>query len=247
MVHKTGVNYYEILEVDSTAPPSEIHRAYQKARATYSPENPALYSMFTDVEAQELLRLVEEAYQVLGNNTRRRNYDIDLGIPTVISPNMPDSGVHNLPERFGASEPAPQVAKPAPPPTTLTPSDISPHYQVRKRDPSLEPLPPGMGRTALGTYPLDEKMEREIESATDFDGPFLSRIRTYKKITLEQLVDLTRISRTYLAAVESNNFKALPASVFVRGFIVQIARALGLSETRVASSYMKNFKAGGGK
>lgn len=59
--------------------------------------------------------------------------------------------------------------------------------------------------------------------------------------------EATRISRTYLMAVEGNDYKSLPAAVFVRGFVVQMARVLGLDENKVASSYMKMFKAGGGK
>ena len=62
-----GTNYYEILEVAIDAPPHEIHRAYQRAKTTYSSENPALYSMSSPEEARELLRLIEEAYTVLGN------------------------------------------------------------------------------------------------------------------------------------------------------------------------------------
>ncbi|HVK62501.1 MAG TPA: helix-turn-helix transcriptional regulator, partial [Bdellovibrionales bacterium] len=68
-----------------------------------------------------------------------------------------------------------------------------------------------------------------------------------KNVSLERMSEVTRISKTYLSAVESNDYKNLPAAVFVRGFIVQVARALGLEDQKVANSYMKLFKAGGGK
>ena len=39
----------------------------------------------------------------------------------------------------------------------------------------------------------------------------------------------------------------LPAVVFVRGYVVQIAKAMGLDDKKVADSYMKNFKIALGK
>lgn len=53
--------------------------AYEKAKTTYSGENPAIYTIFSDEEARELLKLVEEAYAVLGNKTLRALYDEKLG------------------------------------------------------------------------------------------------------------------------------------------------------------------------
>jgi len=70
-----GTNYYEVLEVPEDAPSHEVHKAYTRAKATYSSENPALYSMFSPEEARELLRLIEEAYTVLGNPSLRKAYD----------------------------------------------------------------------------------------------------------------------------------------------------------------------------
>jgi DnaJ-class molecular chaperone len=70
-----GQTYYELLEVKPTAGPSEIYSAYQRARNTYSPNSPALYSMFTPEEAKELMKLIEEAYQTLSHQARRREYN----------------------------------------------------------------------------------------------------------------------------------------------------------------------------
>jgi hypothetical protein len=106
---------------------------------------------------------------------------------------------------------------------------------------------PGQGRTSLSTYKLDDSFESEITNASEFDGGFLQRVRLYKNISIDKMSDATRISRPYLMAVETNDYKSLPAAVFVRGFVVQIARQLGLDENRAATSYMKLFKAGGGK
>jgi DnaJ-class molecular chaperone len=68
-------NYYEILELSSNAAQHEVTTAYERARATYSGDNPAIYTIFSENEARELLTLIEEAYSVLGNKTLRSIYD----------------------------------------------------------------------------------------------------------------------------------------------------------------------------
>lgn len=72
-------SYYDVLEVSPLSPQHEITTAYERARATYSGQNPAMYTIFSPAEARELLRLVEEAYAVVGNKALRALYDEKLG------------------------------------------------------------------------------------------------------------------------------------------------------------------------
>jgi curved DNA-binding protein CbpA len=75
MMTTNRYNYYEILEVSSNAAQHEVTTAYERARNTYSGDNPAIYTIFSEHEARELLNLIEEAYAVLGNKTLRTIYD----------------------------------------------------------------------------------------------------------------------------------------------------------------------------
>lgn len=118
---------------------------------------------------------------------------------------------------------------------------------VRKKEAPKPNLPAGTGRTQFSTYKLDDNFEIELSNAADWDGAILQKVRLYKNVSIDKMSEATRISRTYLMAVETNDYKNLPAAVFVRGFVVQMARVLGLDENKVASSYIKRFKAGGGK
>jgi curved DNA-binding protein CbpA len=254
-------NYYEILEVTQDASQSDIHRAYQRAKSTYSQDNPALYSMFSREEARELLRMIEEAYSILGNGVLRKTYDDSRA-----------GGAFTRPESFGRKDSAPlSSASPsasmarsahAALPDFSAPNDLNiafnqtiqedsmismGGFMVRRKEATKSSLPPGTGRTSLSTYKLDENFETEVGGCEDFNGALIQKIRLYKNISVDKMSEATRISRTYLMAVETGDFKALPAAVFVRGFVVQIARVLGLDENKVAASYMKHFKAGGGK
>lgn len=288
MSQREQTNYYEVLEVTADAPATEIHKAYQRARQTYSQDNPALYSMFSAEEARELLRLIDEAYNVLSNHGTRKQYDETLssGGAKVLSPlgggfskssttsaapqpsysqpaNMATqnysqsaSSSSSGPSSPSSSESSKATQAPstssnaAPPPISQNAFDShseAGEFAVRKRESTKPSLPAGTGRTALSTYKLDDNFESEIADALEFDGGFLQRVRLYKNISIDKMSDATRISRPYLMAVETNDYKNLPAAVFVRGFIVQVARQLGLDEQRAAASYMKLFKAGGGK
>jgi cytoskeletal protein RodZ len=53
----------------------------------------------------------------------------------------------------------------------------------------------------------------------------------------------TKLSKTYIIAIEEENYKKLPAPVFVRGFLVQIARILKLPSDKILASYLERFKA----
>jgi curved DNA-binding protein CbpA len=242
---RDGSNYYEILEVSHDAPQSEVHKAYQRAKTTYSQDNPALYSMFSRDEAKELLRMIEEAFAVLGNAGTRRAYDESLNNPNSSAPravvaNQETSAVSN-PSKVAADH------KALPDFTNDSVAAGREEFSVRKKEATKASVPDGMAKTGLSTYKIDTAFDNEIKAATEFEGTFLQKIRLYKNISIEKLSEVTRISRTYLMAVETNDYKNLPAAVFVRGFVVQIARHLGLEENKVVASYMKHFKAGGGK
>ncbi|HWU41912.1 MAG TPA: hypothetical protein VN132_00700, partial [Bdellovibrio sp.] len=64
-------NYYELLELKADAPQHEVTTAYDRARHTYSGDNPAIYTIFSEHEAREFLVMIDEAYQILGNKILR--------------------------------------------------------------------------------------------------------------------------------------------------------------------------------
>jgi curved DNA-binding protein CbpA len=92
-------------------------------------------------------------------------------------------------------------------------------------------------------YTRNEKFEAEIESNQEWNGEWLKKVREYKQVSLDQLSHLTKINPFYIKAVEEMKPEHLPVEVFVRGYVVQIARTLGLKADQVATSYMKLYKA----
>lgn len=65
-----GVNHYEILGIDRTASPEEIRQAYFRLAREYHPDSNATES------AREIFLRTQEAYEVLNNPRKRKQYDL---------------------------------------------------------------------------------------------------------------------------------------------------------------------------
>lgn len=198
-------NYYEILEVAESATQHDILIAYEKAKRTYSTQNPSLYSIFSVEEAQELRSLIDEAYTVLSNQTYRTIYE-----KKIQTKNFEDADLT-----------ADSIKK----------ASLDLFSDFKKITPPK-----------VDTYVIDSVYENELANKTEWTGEDLKKVREYKKVTIEYMQEKTKINPWYLTAIEKFDVANLPAPVFVRGYIIQIARLLGLKDSVVADSYMKTFK-----
>jgi curved DNA-binding protein CbpA len=88
-----------------------------------------------------------------------------------------------------------------------------------------------------------ESLTRAIESETEWRGSFIRHIREAQNVSIEEMSNITKVSKTYLLAIEDENFKKLPAPVFVRGFLTQIARILRIPQDKLLNSYLARLKA----
>jgi hypothetical protein len=116
-------------------------------------------------------------------------------------------------------------------------------FTVRRRE-SATPsaIPAGHAKLPLATYKIDPEIEARIAAQTVYDGPFLKMVREYRGIPMDKLSETSRIGKTYLLAIEGNDMRSLPAPVFLRGFLVQIAKHLGLDGKLVVESYLNMVK-----
>lgn len=74
-----------------------------------------------------------------------------------------------------------------------------------------------------------------------FTGSSLKGIRESMGIDLKQIARKTKINRQYLEWLEEERFEYLPALVYLRGFVMEYARALNLDPQKVADSYLESF------
>lgn len=68
-------------------------------------------------------------------------------------------------------------------------------------------------------------------------GQTLRQAREAKGVSLSQVERATRISKTYLEALEEHQFSQLPASTYARGIVRNYATYLGLEPADILASY----------
>jgi flagellar biosynthesis protein FlhG len=86
---------------------------------------------------------------------------------------------------------------------------------------------------------MREELAHEIGPNTPFTGNLLRKVRESLGVDLEDIARYTKISQVQLQAIEEENFEELPASVYLRGFIQEIAKFLKLDPTQVARTYLR--------
>lgn len=79
-------NYYDILGVPKTATADEIKKAYRTLAFKYHPDRNQ-----GNAEAEEKFKQISAAYDVLGDETKRRNYDLGYSTESSYSGNSQQS------------------------------------------------------------------------------------------------------------------------------------------------------------
>ncbi len=219
----TTKNYYEILEVPEDADGDTIHRGYMRAKNAYTQDSLALYSLMSPEECAKTLELIEEAYSILSNINKRKQYDQARGLN--------NQGVYGSTMARGASE-------------EMTMAEKS-YSESSQNKASMFKIMANMRYTL--DYKVNPDFEKEIEQASDYSGDFLKKIREYKGVDVSRLAEMTKISKTYIRYIEDEAFDKLPASVYVRGFVYQYAKTLKLNPELVANSFLYRMKMAKGK
>ena len=72
-------------------------------------------------------------------------------------------------------------------------------------------------------------------------GALLRRYREERGVSLRDIANQSKIGTRYLEYIEGDRLDMLPAAVYLRGFLQEYARALGLDPRRTANAYMAQF------
>ena len=68
-------------------------------------------------------------------------------------------------------------------------------------------------------------------------GARLKEARTAKGYSIEDLQEITKIQKRYLAGIEEGNYATMPGAFYVRAFIKQYAEAVGLNGDELLETY----------
>lgn len=248
-------NYYEVLEIPSTARSEEIYHSYQRAKSAYSSDSLALYSLMSTEECRNVMVLVEEAYSILSDPMKRKRYDEARGINREFNALSYNALSDRVAPQRGGGYSSINVSN-----STSVSTMLSSEFTLNSQSSapiSTGEMSPRAAQTLSNTtnvtklvtqkrfaldYIINATFEKEIEDATEFTGELLRKIREYKSVDLERLSDMTKVSRLYLQGIESEDYDKLPAPVYVRGFVFQYAKCLKLKPEVVANSYVARMK-----
>ncbi len=241
--------FYDLLEVNVHATQEEIEQAYQKLSFIYNENNIALHSMLSIDEISAIHDRMQEAYKILSHSSSRKKYDAFLE-------NQGNS--FSFDEEYAKIQdvfleiPAPMDMSVnaesllVPPMTDFSifehKDHVIPEMKPEKR--VLDRVSEAAGIFNRGPKEkrtmscLDGDLLEAIRTETHFHGEFLQKIRKASRISIEELSSITKISKNYLMAIEEENFKKLPAPVYIRGFVIQIAQVLKLPTLKAAAAYL---------
>lgn len=119
----------------------------------------------------------------------------------------------------------------------LDPSRRRPYeLSVFPREPAPDPLP---------SFPESDEPKPPppvITPETEFTGPLLRAVRESQGVSIREIGQRTKIGAAHLEALEGEAFDLLPAPVYVRGFVTEVAKFLRLDPEQVSRSYVRRFK-----
>lgn len=110
-----------------------------------------------------------------------------------------------------------------------------------------QPLPSVESAEASSTVGSHKVPDEVLQKGGPFDGPTLRSIREQMAVSLEQISEYTKISIGTLRFVEEERFQVLPPLIYLKAFISQYARYLGLDSRRVVEDYLARYHQAIGK
>jgi len=89
---------------------------------------------------------------------------------------------------------------------------------------------------------LQSELAREIHAETKFTGALLQKVRESQGVEIADIAAKTKIAAVHLRAIETDAFHTLPALVYTRGFVQELAKCLHLDPSQVARTYLKRMR-----
>jgi curved DNA-binding protein CbpA len=208
MIDLSSLSLYEVIDVDPRATVAEIKRAYQIAVKAYGTDHMATYGLFTESQREEILNRVQEAYHILMDAERRRQYDQELR----------EKGGYPQEHQAKATLESPR-------PATLFESK-------KKEDPKVREEKDRLVGEVLSS----------AEERGEWSGSILQKIREIRGLTLDDIAQHTKISRGHLRSIEEDSFDFLPPDTYLKGFISQIAKVLGMEPQAITPKLIEHIR-----
>jgi flagellar biosynthesis protein FlhG len=112
-------------------------------------------------------------------------------------------------------------------------------YDTRHGFLAIAASPPASNLTTTRQDASSNRLRHGQEVLPDpVTGASLRAFRESRGISLVEIADNTKVAQRYLQYIEQDRHKFLPAPVYLRGFLQEYARVVGLDPRRTADSYL---------
>lgn len=108
--------------------------------------------------------------------------------------------------------------------------------------PREAPAPRADDAAAAELAVLQAELAREIGPETEWTGALLRRVREAHGVDLADVAARTKVSASHFRAIEEEAYGELPALVYTRGFLQELAKYLHLDPSLVSRSYLKRMR-----
>jgi hypothetical protein len=223
------LTYYQVLEVHVDAKPEEIKEAYLKIADHLSAQSLATYSIVDEHDVELLRSQLEKAYLTLIDPEERQRYNASLGLGWV-------AGVTPQKVSYISSAALPEEPQ----------EDVRAHVLSNPKNDLSEVIHTGYEKPANAVpkgvqwaAQTQKRILNQIHPDTEFTGPILRQLREGCEATLDDVFRVTKVSVKYLHALEENDYQSLPSPAYVRGYVREYARFLGLDPSVVSHGYMR--------
>ncbi len=87
-----------------------------------------------------------------------------------------------------------------------------------------------------------DKKTSEAFQVLPVSGEEIRRQREASGISLDEIKERTKIGKFTLKLIEDDRYSSLPAPVYLKSFIRQIARMIGMDPEKTAAGYLKRME-----
>ncbi len=246
-VHKP--NLYLLLDIAPGASHNEILHAYARAKMTYGSGSPAAYFVLDEEEKNSILEDVEHAFGILGNPAKRREYDLAMGFESspsgALDPVAGSPGFEHEPvvirDKKGSSSILEEIQKRA-----SAPASATPEAGEEVRPSNVTPIRKVVEERKMPHYEPNPEFEEKIRACESVDGAFLRAVRIYRRMEVEELAQMCRLSPSHVSCLEDEDGASFHQPVYLRGHVLLVCRTLELpNPEKLARSYLDRMRAQG--
>lgn len=87
-----------------------------------------------------------------------------------------------------------------------------------------------------------EEIVEGVRQSGMWNGSFLRKVREALGLSVEDIASKTKISRGHIKSIEDDSFEFLPPDVYVKGFLNEIAKVLGLDPEETTTRLMEYIR-----